>query len=121
MRHLASSARAGDFGPLIERYETLAVVWDAETNFPKANKIFDQLHAIALLLRPQAEGRHGLEKLLAHPNRGVRLKAAGECLAWDSNEAVAALENLVVPRGRHSLSAETTLIEFRAGRMRFDW
>lgn len=106
---------------LIERYEALAIAWDAETVAKKANKIFDQLHAIALQLRPDAEGRQRLEGLLDHPNRGVRLKAAGDCLAWGSPAAVSALEELVAPRGRHSLSAEMTLQEFRAGRMRFDW
>ncbi|MBC7760688.1 MAG: DUF2019 domain-containing protein [Candidatus Saccharibacteria bacterium] len=105
----------------MERHGRLAEAWDAEANSRNANKIFDQLHAIALLLRPQPYGREGLEALLEHPNRGVRLKAAGDCLAWDSQAAIQALENLVEPRGRHSFTAETTLQEFRAGRMRFDW
>ncbi|MBV9486172.1 MAG: DUF2019 domain-containing protein [Frankiaceae bacterium] len=110
-----------DVPALIERYEALAVAWDTEAVAKRANKIFDQLHAIALHLRPDAEGRKRLEALLAHPNRGVRLKAAGDCLAWASPAAVSALEELVTPRGRHSLSAETTLQEFRAGRMSVDW
>jgi hypothetical protein len=110
-----------DVESLIERYEALAIAWDAETVARKANKIFDQLHAIALQLRPVNEGRKALEGLLVHSNRGVRLKAAGDCLAWDSAAAAKALEELVEPRGRHSLSAEMTLQEFRAGNMRFDW
>jgi hypothetical protein len=106
---------------LLERYEELAGAWDRETDARAANKIFDQLHAIVLLLRTVPAGRDGLETLLNHPNRGVRFTAAADCLAWGSDAAVAALESLTVPRGTHSLSAETTLEEFRAGRLRFDW
>jgi hypothetical protein len=112
---------AADTDALLKRYEELAVAWDNEASARKGNKIFDQLHALALLLRPISEGRAGLEALLVHPNRGVRLKAAGDCLAWDSAAAIAALEALVVPRGSHSFTAEITLQEFRAGRLRFDW
>lgn len=110
-----------DPGAQLSEYEELAVVWDSETNAGKANRIFDRIHSIALQLRSVEEGRQGLENLLGHPNRGVRLKAAADCLAWNSKAAVTALEDLVAPRGTHSLTAETTLREYRAGRMRFDW
>lgn len=106
---------------LLATYEDLAIAWDAERQAKNANRIFDRLHAIALQLRPLELGRHGLEALLAHENRGVRLKAAGDCLAWGSEAAISALEGLVSPRGTHSLSAEMTLREYRAGRLRFDW
>ena len=110
-----------DTNALLSEYEELAVAWDSETKAGKANKIFDRIHSIALQLRPVEEGRQGLEKLLGHPIRGVRLNAAADCLAWNSKAAVTALENLLTPRGTHSLSAEITLREYRAGRMRFDW
>ena len=110
-----------DTNALLSEYEELAVAWDSETNAGKANRIFEQIHSISLELRPTKEGRQGLERLLSHPLRGVRLKAAADCLAWNSEAAVTALENLLTPRGTHSLSAEMTLREYRAGRMRFDW
>jgi hypothetical protein len=110
-----------DTNALLSEYEDLAVAWDSETNAGKANKIFDRIHSIALQLRPLEEGKRGLEKLLVHPSRGVRLKAAADCLAWNSKAALTALEDLLTPRGSHSLTAEMTLREYRAGRMRFDW
>ena len=107
---------------LVLSYEALSLEWDAaQSDAKKANKLFDRIHLIALVLRQTEEGHLGLESLLKHENRGVRMKAAGEALAWDSEPAIAALEELSSPRGRHTLSAETTLREYRAGRMRFDW
>ncbi len=112
---------SGEVQALLATYEELALAWDAERQAKKANRIFDKLHQIALQLRPLESGREGLESLLRHDNRGVRLKAASDCLAWGSEEALSTLEGLVEPRGTHSLSADMTLREFRAGRVRFDW
>lgn len=106
---------------LLGAYEDLAIAWDGDRQAKKANLILDRLHVIALQLRPLENGRRGLEALLLHETRGVRLMAAGDCLAWGSEAAISALEKWVSPRGTHSLSAETTLREYRAGRMRFDW
>jgi hypothetical protein len=108
-------------GELLSTYEELAIAWDSEVNARRANRIFDRIHAIALELRSLEEGRHGLESLLSHRNRGVRLSAAGDCLAWGSEAAIEALEGLIIPRGTHSLSAEMTIRDYQAGRMRFDW
>lgn len=108
-------------GKLIAEYEELALAWDAERLARKANRLFDKLHAIAVQLRDDEGGRTALESLLSHQNRGVRLKAASDCLAWNSSSAIRCLEGLVDPRATHSLDAEMTLQEFRAGRMRFDW
>ncbi len=110
-----------DVAQMIRDYERLAVAWDVERNAKKANRIFDKLHTLALRLRDSAAGREALESLLRHDNRGVRLKAASDCLAWGSTDALAVLEALIHPRGLHSLDAEMTLREYRAGRMRFDW
>ena len=106
---------------VVDEYERLALAWDAERNSRKANRIFDKLHGLALVLRESPDGRRGLESLLNHENRGVRLKAGSDCLAWGSPEAIATRESLVNPRRFHSLDAEMTLREYRAGRMRFDW
>ena len=108
-------------GQLLADYENLASKWDQETVSRKANKLFDRLHAIALQLRVDDQGRAGLENLLQHESRGVRLTAASDCLAWGSPAAETALEKLVETPGTHSLNAEMTLREYRAGRMKFDW
>lgn len=106
---------------LLLRYEAFAVAWDAEPSARKANRLFDRMHALSLVLRGTEEGRAGLEAMLGHPNRGVQLSASAVCLAWGSPAAVATLEALSAPRGRHSLIAETTLSEYRQGNLRFDW
>jgi hypothetical protein len=98
-----------DEGPLIREYEELALLWDGERNSRKANRIFDKLHKLDQALRTSEGGRSSVESLLSHGNRGVRLKAASACLAWDSASAIAGLEDLVDPRGFHSLEAEMTL------------
>jgi HEAT repeat protein len=118
---VTSQASPANVQALLASYLDLAVAWDGERQAKAANRIFDRLHAIALQLRPLETGRRGLEELLDHENRGVRLKAAGDCLAWGSEAAISTLEDLVSPRGTHSLSAQMTLQEYRAGRMRFDW
>lgn len=106
----------------LDDYERLATEWDqAQGDAKKANRIFDQLHALARKMRESAEGRDALESLLNHPLRGVRMKVAGECLAWAPERAMAVLEALRDPRGTHSLSADYTLREYRAGNLRFDW
>jgi|tagenome__1003787_1003787.scaffolds.fasta_scaffold18099621_1 hypothetical protein len=107
---------------LLSQYKDLAVEWDsAQGNAKQANQIFEEMHHIALRLRSTEAGRDGLLSLLDHPNRGVRLVVAGECLAWEPEAATAVLEGLANPRGTHSLSAQMTIREFQAGRLRFDW
>lgn len=110
-----------DVATLASEYEQLALDWDSERVARRANRIFDKLHKVALQLRQSDDGRRAIESLLTHENRGVRLAAASDSLAWGSTLAVVALEALVSPRGPHSFDAEMTLSEYRAGRMRFDW
>jgi len=61
-------------------YEALALEWvAAQSNAKTANKVFFELHRLALELRESEAGRSGLVGLLRHPVRGVRMKSAGEC------------------------------------------
>lgn len=110
-----------DVAHLVVEYEQLSIAWEGERVARKANRIFDKAHAIASRLRASEDGRKAFESLLDHHNRGVRLKAASECLAWGSEAALVTLEALVDPPGPYSLDAEMSLREYRAGRMRFDW
>lgn len=73
------------------------MVWDSATYAVMANRIIGRIHSIALQLWLEEEGRQGLEKLLGHRHRGVRLKAAADCLAWNSKAAVTAVESLLTP------------------------
>jgi hypothetical protein len=111
-----------DMSALLEEYREVAVAWDAaQTDYKVANPLFVRLHKLAKRLRATDEGRSGLSALMADECRGVRLCAAAESLSWDADLAVAVLEALESPRGRHSLSAEYTLKEHRAGRLNMDW
>lgn len=103
-------------------YEQAASAWDAtQSDARRANAVFDRMHILSNLLKQSEEGRRGLEGLLSHQNRGVRLAAAAVCLEWSPDIARPALRSLILPRGTHSLSAETTLREYDAGRLTFDW
>jgi hypothetical protein len=104
------------------QYEELVLNWDsALTDARRANNVFDELHALSTELKQTTEGRRILESLLAHENRAVRLNAGSTCLEWAPELARPVIQALVTPRGPHSLSAEMTLREFEAGRLKFDW
>lgn len=105
----------------LKQYEALAVSWDANLgNARIANQIYDRMRHLSRELRQTAEGRQGIEQLLSHPNRGVRLEAAFVCLEWTPALAIPVLQDLVIPRGTQSLAAEMTLSEYSAGRLEFD-
>jgi len=107
---------------LINRYVESVEDWDASLgDARRANRIFDQMHQLSTQLRASADGRAAIETLLSHPSRAVRLDVAAVALEWAPEKAASVLEALVSPRGTHSLTAQTTLREFRAGRMKFDW
>jgi len=107
---------------LLVEYERLALSWDASQHDAKiANRHFVDLHQLALLLRQSSEGRSGLEQLIGHENRGVRLAAAADSLQWGSKVGIRALSALKASKGSHSFTAEMTLREYRAGRTNFDW
>lgn len=107
---------------LQQRYVQLALEWDAALSVArKANKFFDQMHNLATEMKRTRDGRLALECLLTHESRAVRLKAAAVSLEWAPQLARPVLQELTSPRGTHSLSAETTLREYDAGRLRFDW
>lgn len=104
------------------QYERLALDWDAALPVAKkANKLFDRMHALSTEMKRTPEGRRALEGLLTHESRAVRLKTAAACLEWAPGLARPVLLDLVSPRGTHSLSAEMTLREYDAGRLKFDW
>lgn len=111
-----------DIASKLSTYESMALEWvAAQSNAKKANKVFFELHRLALVLRETEAGRAGLVALLGHPVRGVRMKSAGECLAFAPRPAEEALEALISTEGDYSFTAKMTLREYRAGRMKFDW
>jgi hypothetical protein len=83
------------------------------------NKLVNQMQRVHLLLRATADGRAGISALIDDECVTVREWSATNALAWDENRARAALERLVAQES--SFSAEMTLREFDAGRLRTDW
>ena len=90
----------------------------------RANKLFDQQREDLVRLRVEEAGRSRIEALLHDADPGVRLMAASEALLWAPKPAREVLrrldENQDTP-WQHSISAKTTLKEFDAGRLKFDW
>ena len=65
-----------------------------------------------------AAGRAAIMELAAHPDPWVRVQAAGHVLMWAPEVATPVLEGLANGRGLFAISAEYTLREYRAGRLR---
>ncbi|OCB71835.1 DUF2019 domain-containing protein [Flavobacterium piscis] len=58
-----------------------------------------------------------LENFLSHESVGVRLWSASYLLSYNEKEAIKALESIEKTSGIHSLTAETTLNEWRKGNL----
>jgi len=111
-----------DTAALVAQYIALKIEWDGALRTPsKANRIFDQAHRVAVHLRESEDGRQALLALVKHENQAVRLGAAAECIVFAPKPAIKALRKLAKSDGHHSFSAEMTLKEFKAGRLRMDW
>jgi len=111
-----------DVETLAADYERLILEWEeALSNARKANRIFDDIHAVEVRLRSHEAGRACLEAFMLHPNRAVRLWSSSACLDWTPKRAVNVLEALEVPPDVHSMYAMMVLKDYRAGRLKFDW
>jgi hypothetical protein len=86
------------------------------------NRLVDRLQELQLVLRDSEAGRAGITALVADSNATVRQWAAAHALFWDEPIARAELEAVATgARGLDRLTAEMTLREFDAGRLRMDW
>lgn len=85
-------------------------------NYKLGNKYYkDIISAIDYLKKSNAI--NVLEMLLSDSSIGVRLWAASYMLAVDEECAVNTLEDIIKTDGIHSLTAETTLSEWRDGNL----
>jgi hypothetical protein len=69
-------------------------------------------------LAASAEGRAGVEELMADPRPAVRLWSAAAVLFWDPDAArpvLAAIRDFPLEYDLHSITAKHTLLEFDAG------
>ena len=108
---------------LADEFRDSIVLWDSlvETDAKSANALFDRIHAIAKRLRTTPGGQLAMERLTGDDSRAVRLLAATECLAWDSEIAVPVLEEIEDGPGLLAVDAKYTLKSFRAGTLNLDW
>lgn len=108
---------------LLNRFSEGAATWGSLMggNATKANRLFNELHAIAKALGQSADGREGLVKLTSDESVGVRLLAASESLPWAPEVAAAALDVIAASGGLYAVSAKYTLKSFRDGSLNLDW
>lgn len=86
-----------------------------------ANRAFDRLVSARKQLRKARDGgRSAPSGLLKHHNVRVRHCAAVDLLPLDPPRALEALEAIVKHGGMVGLDAETTLSEWRAGRLKIE-
>ena len=106
---------------LIEEYRKIAKErWEylEHGNSRKGNKCFDKLVKIAMELN-KCDGLEKLIILLDDENDGVKFETASILLFVCEDEAIQALEKVATKRGVLSFCAEQTLIEWKAGNMKF--
>lgn len=109
-------------GVLVAEYRALTVSRVAARNQPDlANRLFDERHSIAKVLRATEVGRRAIEALLTDPLDSVRLGAAADSLWWNSLDGIATLEDLATRRTLDGVTAKYTLREYRAGTLNLDW
>jgi hypothetical protein len=107
---------------LIDEYRSTAIAWDVlQSDAKKANPLFDRLHVLFKQLRTEQSGRDAIAALMDDPNKGVRLIAASDSLAWAPEKAVRVLEAIQSEHGLHGVSAKYTIKSFREGRLDMDW
>lgn len=103
-------------------YVTLIDRWVTESDRPAAaDKTFRRMHQLAKALRETPVGRERLVALLEHENPAVRLSAAAECLAFDDQRAIEALQLLAPEPGLIAFSAGIVLEQYWAGTLNMDW
>ena len=112
-----------ELGELVAAYSEAASMQGAATetgDYKSGNKASDLLAAIYSELRRRGrESQCALLRLLGSDDPGVRLWAASHVLEFSPADGGQALEALI-PVGKFiGLCAETTLKEWRQGRLRF--
>lgn len=87
-------------------------------DFRAGNRFADKLQKLGARMRADPAGKRHLLEMLAHEDDYVRGWAAKDCLFFVPERAVPVLDALAQSQGLISLSAMTTLDEWRAGRLK---
>ena len=86
-------------------------------NYKTGNKCYTVISRVIKFLKEENELKK-LSSFLNHPSVGVRMWSATYLLPISENEGIKVLERIVGETGIHSLTAETTLIEWRKGNLK---
>lgn len=86
-------------------------------NYKIGNKCYALISEVVIFLKDQNEVQR-LSPFLNHPSVGVRLWAATYLLPGQEREAIKVLEQIAQRSDIHSLTAETTLSEWRKGNLK---
>jgi hypothetical protein len=95
---MKSIAADPDIERLVERllrYQQLEIAAMEREDVSAGNRHFDKLHSALTQLAKTSSGRDALEHLLDHDTPEVRLRAAGQIMAWAPNKAIPVLGHLI--------------------------
>lgn len=87
-------------------------------DYKTGNKCYDRINKAANFLKNE-NAICSIKEFLSSPFVGVRLWAACYWLSVNENEGTLVLEEIVKSSGIHSLTAETTLSEWKKGNLKF--
>jgi len=87
-------------------------------DYKAGNKYYDKVVEAANFLK----ATNSIDKIrgfLSHSSVGVRMWAAAYSLPFDEKEATKILREIINGSGIHALTAETTLMEWQKGNLKF--
>jgi hypothetical protein len=114
-----TDAEPRDTGGLIVAYRASLERWaNLQGNPRAANEEFDRGCELFRQLALSDAGRMAIIELMSHPSPWVRLRAGAHALAWAPEAATEVLAHLMDGQGLFAVSAEYTLREYRAGRLK---
>ncbi|MFH6968371.1 MULTISPECIES: DUF2019 domain-containing protein [Flavobacterium] len=85
-------------------------------DYKTGNKFYAKIVLAANFLKDE-NAINKLENFLLHESIGVRLWSASYLLSYNEKDAIKVLESIEKTSGIHSLTAETTLSEWRKGNL----
>ena len=105
------------------RFRSLAATWAGIplSEFRNANRVFRDLHSVAMGMKSTEEGRAALETLAQSSDPAVAVVAASECLSWHSPTALLVLKSIAGGSDLLAGSAKQTLKSYEEGSLNMDW
>jgi hypothetical protein len=98
-----------------------AAIGASDRNPERQNEWARRVHESYKALRETEAGKKGIIALMSDPSPYVRLWAASHSLQWVPENAQLVLEALRDSGGPGSFTAKWTLIQFKGGKLSFDY